>query len=148
MKGNEQCRNTCIMSCMYRIDATATTVYVFISFIMINFCGFYSRVVLISFSSAQPIPSLMCRRERSSIEWLLDRQGNSLVVADWFTLWFLVCFALCKLVNDEFLCVHVLLKYSSHPLQLLHVLNLRAAFITPPSMCEGVATVRERLLHI
>ena len=49
----------------------------------------YSRVVFISLSQS------FCWRGRewSSIEWLLDRQGNLLVVADWFTSFFRVCFA-------------------------------------------------------
>ena len=34
-----------------------------------------------------------CRRERSSIEWLPGRLWNLLVVADWFTLLFWICFA-------------------------------------------------------
>ena len=51
-------------------------------------CGFYSRVAFISLSQSL----CWCRRARSSIEWLLDRQENLLVVADWFTSLFWVCF--------------------------------------------------------
>ena len=48
----------------------------------------YSRVVFILLSQSLR----WRRREWSSTEWLLDRQENLLVVADWFTSLFWVCF--------------------------------------------------------
>ena len=57
--------------------------------------SFYSRVVTIQEQFVLLSQSLCwCRREQSSIEWLLDRQENLLVVADWFTLLFWVRFAM------------------------------------------------------
>ena len=61
-----------------------------INFVQLLFkSGDYLRAAFSSFSQSL----WWRRREQRSIEWLLDRQGNVLVVADWFTSLFCVCFA-------------------------------------------------------
>ena len=61
----------------------------FINFVQLLFeSGDYSRAVFILLSQSLR----WCRREQSNIEWLLDRQENLLIVADWFTSLFWVCF--------------------------------------------------------
>ena len=109
-------------------------------------CSFYSRMATIRerhfFLSANPFAD----REESEVanEWLLGRQGNLLVVADWFTLLFWVCFTI---VQDKFSCIHVLLKYSSRSLWLL--LESSVYFIQQVlrcSYCSRAATNWEQCL--
>ena len=74
----------------YLLDQMPQLLFIsFINFVQLLFeSGDYSRV---TFSSL--IKSLHWhRREWSNIEWLLGRQENLLVVADWFTSLFWVCF--------------------------------------------------------
>ena len=69
-------------------DAVATIYFVH-QFVWLLFeSGDYSRAAFILFSQSLR----WRRRERSSIEWLLDRQENILVVADCFTSMFWPCF--------------------------------------------------------
>ena len=100
--------NHCIRSIMQTPQLFISS----INFVLLLFeSGDYLRVLFVLLSQSLR----WCRREQSSIEWLLDRQGNLLVVADWFTsLFWVYC-----LFHDEFSHVHVLLKYSLHTLQLL-----------------------------
>ena len=99
---------------LYLLDQMAWLLFISsINFVQLLFKnGNYSRAAFFS-----PSQSLRWqRREWSSKEWLLGRQGNLLVIADWFTLLFWVCFTI---VQDNFSCIHVLLKYSSCSLWLL-----------------------------
>ena len=101
--------------------------------LFINLCSFYSRAAFISLSQSLR----WRRREQSSIECLLDRQENLLVVADWFTSLFWVCFVSSRQV---FTCARAT--------QVCHAhcgYYSRAAFI-PFSTRGGAATVREWLL--
>ena len=101
--------------------------------LFINLCGFYSRAAFISLSQSLR----WRRREQSSIECLLDRQENLLVVADWFTSLFWVCFVSSRQV---FTCARAT--------QVCHAhcgYYSRAVF-SSFSTHGGAATVREWLL--
>ena len=93
----------------------------------------YSRAAFVSLSW-----SLRWRAKvRSSIEWLLDRQENLLVVADWFT----SLFEFASLVHDEF---HVCTCYSS--IRHAHCSYYSRTALISFSTRGGVTTVREQLL--
>ena len=98
-------------------------------------CSFYLRAAFILLSQSLR----WCRREQSSIEWLLYRQENLLVVADWFTSLFWVGF-----VSSRWVFV------SAHATQVFvtptaATINSRVVFILF-STRGGAATVREWLL--
>ena len=77
-----------IITVFTQSDATAT-VYFVLQFVQLLFdSGDYSRAAFILLSQSLR----WRRREWSSIEWLLDREENLLVIADWFTSLFWVYF--------------------------------------------------------
>ena len=120
----------------YSLDQTLRLLFIsLINFVRLLFeSGDYSRAAFISLSQSHR----WHRRERSSIEWLLDRQENLLVVADWFTSFFWVRFVSSRWV---FACGRAILKYLSRPLRLLFESSIYLF-----SLRGGAATVRERLL--
>ena len=79
----------------YSLNQTPSLLFISsINFVRLLFkSGNYSRVAFISLSQSL----CWCRREQSSIEWLLDRQGSLLVVAD-----LLRYFEFASLVHDKF----------------------------------------------
>ena len=121
----------------YLLDQTPWLVLISpFNFVQLLFeSGDYSRVEFISLSQ-----SLCWHRKEQSIEWLLDKQGNSLVVVDWFTSLFWVCFTSSRQV----LRVHVLLMQ-------VFVMPTTAAIwewrlFCSPHVHGGAATVQELLI--
>ena len=98
-------------------------------------CNFYSRAAFILLSQSLR----WCRREQSSIEWLLYRQEYLLVVANWFASLFWVGFVSSRRV---FVSAHATQVFVT---PTAATINSRAAFILF-STRGGAATVREWLL--
>ena len=119
---------TCTLYCIRLIRHRGY--YSFCSSIL---CSFSSRAAFISLSQSLHWRS----REQSSIEWLLDRQENLLVVADWFTSLFWVCFVSSRRVYACARATQVFVKPTAATIRewcLFH------------SARGGVATVWKRLL--
>ena len=76
------------------------------------------------------------RREQSSIEWALDRQGNLLVVADWFTSLFWVGFASSRRVFVSARATQVFIMPTAATIRERHLHEWRCGY------CSRTATNR------